>query len=433
MPGSGWRCSIGVVGWLPLLVWNLGNAGAGLRFQVWDRNPWAFHADGAAWIAIQFLLVTPVLFVLLLATLREAWRRRRDDDRQPWGLIAGVAMVSVLGYFLLGFFVDDTRVSFHWPLSGWLVLVIAAPVVMVRWPRAARLGVLACRRHRLAGRGLSFLAAASQASSRFALAGTRFYPADLAGRQEIVERARQLRLDPKSTIVAGDFALAAHACVRAGPTAISGCSTARSNHKHGRAAQLQQWGLQLNDLAQAPSAPLVLFVDDTATAMKDRLVAYHQLCEVFGALPAPEVMNVDHGRKRYLIYRIESLDKRPGCTAPALAWLDSPAAKASVPSRFTATGWAFKDGVGLSAVEVTVDGTVVASANYGEAMPNVAEYWRISTDPRQPMRRLQGRRRCQRVLAGAALAGTTTAWRRRLRRDLGRAADTNPAALIRAG
>ena len=91
---------------------------------------------------IQFLLVTPVLFVLLLATLREAWRRRRDDDRQPWGLIAGVAMVSVLGYFVLGFFVDDTRVSFHWPLSGWLVLVIAAPVVLIRWP--ARHGS-ACR------------------------------------------------------------------------------------------------------------------------------------------------------------------------------------------------------------------------------------------------------------------------------------------------
>ena len=374
---------IGMIGWLPLLMWNLGNDGAGLRFQVWDRNPWTFHADGAAWIAIQFLLVTPVLFVLLLATLREAWRRRRDDERQPWGLIAGVAMVSVLGYFLLGFFVDDTRVSFHWPLSGWLVLVIAAPVVMIRWPRAARLGVPLA-----AGIGLLvaliFLAAASQASSRFALAGTRFYPADLAGRQEIVERARQLRLDPKSTIVAGDFALAAVLAFGLDRPDIRVLDSP-SNHKHGRAVQLQQWRLQLNDLAQAPSAPLVLFIDDTATAMKDRLVAYHQLCEVFGALPAPEVMNVDHGRKRYLIYRIESLDKRPGCTAPALAWLDSPASKASVPPRFTATGWAFKDGVGLSAVEVTVDDTVVASANYGEAMPNVAEYWRISTDPRQPM------------------------------------------------
>jgi hypothetical protein len=156
------------------------------------------------------------------------------------------------------------------------------------------------------------------------------------------------------------------------------------NHKHGRAAQLQQWRLQLDDPAQAASAPLLLVIDDTATAMKHRLAAYHQLCTVFGALPAPEVMNVDHGRKRYLIYRIDSLEKRPGCSTPAMAWIDSPAAKASVPSRFVVAGWAFKDGPGLARVEVTIDGKHVADAAYGEAMPNVAQYWRISTDPQQP-------------------------------------------------
>jgi len=372
----------GMLGWLPLLMWNLGHDGSGLRFQLWERNPWSFHADGAAWIAIQFLLVTPALFLLLLATLREAWQRRRDDERQPWGLIAGVAMVSVLGYFLLGFFVDDTRVSFHWPLSGWLVLVIAAPIVMGRWGRMARVSVPFA-----AGIGLLvatvFLAAASQPSSRAALAGTRLYPGDLAGRQEIAGRASQLKPGRHGTIVAGDFALGsmlAFALDRADILVLD----SPLNHKHGRAAQLQQWRLQLDRLAQAPSAPVLLIVDDTATAMKNRLVVYHQLCEVFGALPPPEVMNVDHGRKRYLIYQVESLEKRPGCNAPGLAWLDSPAAKQSVPSRFTMTGWAFKDGVGLSKVEVTLDGKVVATADYGVAMPNVADYWRISTDPQQP-------------------------------------------------
>jgi len=373
---------VGMLGWLPLLLWNLGNDGAGLRFQVWDRNPWAFHADGAAWLPIQFLLVTPALFVLLLATLREAWHRRRDDDSQPWGLVAGVATVSVLGYFVLGFFVDDTRVSFHWPLAGWLVLVIAAPAIAVRWRSAARLSVPV-----VAGIGLlvalGFLAAASQASLRSVLAGTRFYPADFAGRQEIAERARQLHPDPESTIIAGDFALGAGLAFALDRPDVRVLDSAL-NHKHGRATQLQQWRLQLDDVAQAPSAPVLLIIDDTATAMKNRLAVYHQLCEVFGALPAPEAMNVDHGRKRYLIYRIDSLEKRSGCNAPALAYIDSPAAKAAVPSRFTAAGWAFKDGAGLLKLEVTIDGKVVATADYGQAMPNVAEYWRISTDPKHP-------------------------------------------------
>jgi hypothetical protein len=50
----------------------------------------------------------------------------------------------------------------------------------------------------------------------------------------------------------------------------------------------------------------------------------------------------------------------------------------------TVEGWAFKDGVGLRAVEITVDGRVVATAEYGHAMPNVAAYWGISTDPHHP-------------------------------------------------
>ena len=374
--------AVGMSAWLPLLSWNIAHAGAGLRFQVWDRNPWAFHADGAAWIPIQFLLVTPVLFFLLLATLREAWRRRNDEGSQPWGLIAGIAAVSVFGYFLLGFFADEQRVSFHWPLSGWLVLVVAAPVVMSRWRRFAKLGVIVG-----ASVGLfvavAFLTVASQPALRSSLADSRFYPADFAGWQEISNLSRRLQLVPGSKIVASDFGLGAELAFALDRPDIRVLDSPL-NHKHGRAAQLQAWGLQFDNIAQAASAPVLLIVDDSATPMKNRLAAYHQLCAVFGALPAAEVLNVDHGRKRYLLYRIDSARKRPGCTAAALAWIDAPAGKGPVQPRFTTAGWAFKEGVGLAKVEVTLDGKLVATAAYGAAMPNVAQYWQISTDPHQP-------------------------------------------------
>ncbi|MDQ3510761.1 MAG: glycosyltransferase family 39 protein, partial [Pseudomonadota bacterium] len=38
--------AIGAVAWVPLLAWNFDNADAGLRFQLVDRHPWAFHAQG---------------------------------------------------------------------------------------------------------------------------------------------------------------------------------------------------------------------------------------------------------------------------------------------------------------------------------------------------------------------------------------------------
>lgn len=372
---------IGAMAWLPLLFWNIDHAGAGLRFQFLERNPWAFHADGAVWLPIQILLVTPLLFFLLLATLRQAWRKRGDSS-QPWGLIAGIAIVSVPGYFLLGFVADQQRVSFHWPLAGWLVLVVAAPLVMRGWGRLARFGTIAG-----AGAGLlatlAFLTVASHPLLRSSLADSRIYPADFAGWEEISARVRRRPPEPGSLVVASNFELGGELAFALDRDDVRVLDSPL-NYKHGRAMQLQVWGLRFDDPAQAASAPVLLIVDDSATPMKNRLTAYHRLCTIFGALPAAEVLNVDHGRKRYLLYRFAAGSKGGGCSAPALAWIDAPTRTATVPARFTVRGWAFKEGAGLANVEVTVDGKRVATATYGAAMPNVADYWKVSNDPHHP-------------------------------------------------
>jgi low temperature requirement protein LtrA len=80
--------------------------------------------------------------VLLAATWVHAWSRRRDASA-PWALVAGLAGIAVGAYFVLGFFTDRERVSFHWPLFGWLVLCAAAPPVLARWRASARLAVWA--------------------------------------------------------------------------------------------------------------------------------------------------------------------------------------------------------------------------------------------------------------------------------------------------
>jgi hypothetical protein len=370
---------IGMLAWLPLLLWNIENANAGLKFQVLERNPWNFHADAASWIPIQILLVTPVLFVLLLETLRESWRRRQDSS-QPWGLIAGIASVSVFGYFLLGFFADAQRVSFHWPLSGWLVLVIAAPEVMKRWGRIARIGVPV-----FAGLGtmavIAFLFAAANAPLRAALADSRLYPADFAGWQEI--SAYRRAQDPKGLVVASDFELGAELAFAFDRDDIRVLDSPL-NKKHGRAAQLRAWRLDFPGQAQAASMPMTLIIDDSATPMKKRLRAYHQICATFASLPLADEINVDHARKRYLVYRIAPGAKQGSCAVPALAWIDAPARHANVLSKFSIDGWAFKDGAGVKSVDVQLDGKFVVNATYGKPMPHVAAYWQISNDPNQP-------------------------------------------------
>ncbi len=361
-----------------MLTWNLGHAGAGLRFQLLERNPWQFHADAVSWLPIQVLLVTPALFVLLLAVAAMAWRRRNDQARAGWGLLAGIALLSVGAWFVLGFFADSERVSFHWPLSGWLALLVAAPVVLGRWRRWARALVwfgaaLGCLL------GLAFLVATSLPQARAALAGTPLYPGDLAGGQELGEWMRT-QVAPGETIVASNFGSAARIAFALGRADMRVLDDPR-NRKHGRAVQIQDWGLQMDS---PPVAPAWFLLDDTAMPMKQRLAAYHRYCALFGALPPPRLLSVDHGHRRFLLFRFDPRAARPGCIAPALYYIDAPLARATVARRFGVAGWAFKDGAGIARVEVLLDGRVLAVADYGAPMPGVAGYWKISTDPAHP-------------------------------------------------
>ncbi len=372
---------VGVLAWWPLWRWNLEHGGAGWRFQLLDRNPWSFHADGLAWLPIQFLLVGPLLFLLLLATLRAAWQQR-DEPGSPWPLILGISIVAVPGYFVLGFFADSERVSFHWPLAGWLVLVIAAPMLLAGWRRSAQIALWATAALAMTV-GLAWLFAAGNAPQRRALSESRLYPVPFAGTDEVAAWLQGKHPDPTATIIAGDFESAAKLAFYLDRKDVRVLDDPR-NHEHGRARQIQAWGLQLDRREALPAGDTWLLVEDSATAMKLRLQSYHRLCDVLGRLPPPEVLLVDHGRKRYLLYRFDSRKISPNCVAPALAWIDTPLPEAKVGAVITIAGWAFKDGAGISRVEILIDGASVGDADYGAAMANVAGYWRISTDPNQP-------------------------------------------------
>ena len=117
---------------------------------------------------------------------------------------------------------------------------------------------------------------------------------------------------------------------------------------------------------------------------RDLLAHYHALCAQVGPLPPPQVLNVDHGRQRFLLFAFDGAMRAGACTTPALAFIDAPTPDATVAPSFDVAGWAFKDGIGLRRVEVLLDGRVVAQARYGEANPGVAAFWKVSTDPNHP-------------------------------------------------
>ncbi|PIX59560.1 MAG: hypothetical protein COZ47_11920 [Lysobacterales bacterium CG_4_10_14_3_um_filter_64_11] len=374
--------AMGALAWLPLLLWNLRHHGAGLAFQLQERHPWQFHGDGALFVPIQLLLLTPLLAVAMALAVRRGWCgwRAQRDARHGFVLIASLLLLAA--YFVLGFFADRQRVSFHWPLPAYLPLLALVPLVLADWRslwRRATWVLLALG----TVLSLGYLAAISVPALRSQMASTGAYPDNFAGWSQVATHTREaLDSMPRETrVIADNFMLAAQLgfALDGKPVAVLDHPL---NHKHGRAAQLALWG-RVPPPGPLPP-PALLVVEDSAVALKDRLRAYARACERHGPLPVPAVLNVDHGRKRFLLYRLLRAADSSACVLPAVAWIDQPQAGSRVAGEVAVRGWAFKDGAGVARIDISVDGVAVAQARYGLPAPHVAAYWQISNDHAHP-------------------------------------------------
>ena len=378
--------AIGALAWLPLLAWNFDNADAGLRFQLLDRHPWRFHADGGNFILIQALLVTPLLFIALIQTFLLTLREHSPEGAQwrYFGLLGGV---STLGFFVLGFFADNERVSFHWTLPGYLALLAAVPVVLATWRTGWRKAMWS-----LLGIGLvavlGWYAMVSIPSLRQRLAAEKSYPANFSGWDKVAEGVRaELATMPEGTVLLADnFKLGAELGFKLEDAGIRVLDHAL-NHKHGRAPQLRLWGLEGERAMPAPGQPVLLAIGTNEVRFRDLLAQYHAICAKVGPIIPARIINVDHGAQRFVLARYPQ-GVQPGtpgaCKAPSLAYVDAPLVGAKSPRRFTVRGWAFRDGVGLASIDVLLDGQPVARARYGLPQQQVAQYWKISNDPHHP-------------------------------------------------
>lgn len=372
--------AVGVAAWTPLVAWNLENADAGLRFQLVDRHPWAFQSSGWWFLVVQAGLVTPLLFFALIQVFVRSFRAG-DGMPAQWRYFGLLGGVSTLAFFVLGFFADVERVSFHWPLPGYLPLLIAVPALLREWPRGLRIATWI-----LSGAGLlavlGYYLVLSTPQWRERFAAEKFYPANFAGWEQLTTAVReeQARLPPGTTLLADNFKSGAELGFALDDPRIAVLDHPL-NQKHGRAPQLRLWKLESDG---SRSAPALLVVGTGDVQYKSLLAYYHQLCKKVGPLPPPRVVNVDHGHQRFLLFALPAEKSKGACTLPAFAWIDTPESKATTGRKFQVAGWAFKDGVGLKGVEVLLDGKPVAKAHYGLASGGTAAYWKISTDPNHP-------------------------------------------------
>ncbi|MDX3930935.1 MAG: glycosyltransferase family 39 protein [Stenotrophomonas sp.] len=371
--------AVGVLAWLPLLAWNADNHEAGLKFQMVDRHPWDFQWTGLWFLVIQPMLVTPLLCVAMWK-VAVAGTRAGGGARAQWRYFGLVGGVSTLAIFVLGFFTDVERISFHWPLPGYLALLVAVPVVLNGWPRWLRRTAWWT-----AGVGLalafSYYLMASSPQLREQLAGYKYYPRNFAGWQPLADAVREelQQMPPGTKVLAGNFKVGAELGFQLGDADIA-VLPHPLNDKHGRSVQLGLWG-QLHDGKRDGLLLLVLSPSDQR--YRELLDRYHAICGQVGPLPPPRVVSSDHGFQRFLLIRLPAQRQEGPCITPAMAWFDAPSSGDVVAADLHVRGWAFKDGVGLSRVEVLLDGRAVTDAVYGRAF-DIRPAWPQSNDPQHP-------------------------------------------------
>ena len=371
--------AVGVLAWVPLLAWNSDNHEAGLKFQVVERHPWDFEWTGLWFLVIQPMMVTPLLCIAMWK-VAVAGTRAGDGTRAQWRYFGLVGGVSTLAIFLLGFYTDVERISFHWPLPGYLAMLVAVPVVLNGWPRWLRRTAWWT-----AGVGLalafSYYLMASSPALREQLAGYKYYPRNFAGWEPLAAAVREelRQMPPGTTLLAGNFKVGAELGFQLEDADIE-VLPHPLNDKHGRSVQLGLWGL-LHDGQR--NGPRLLVLSPSDQRYRELLDRYHAICAQVGPLPGPRVVSTDHGFQRFLLFRLPAQRSEGACVTPAMAWLDSPSAGDRVEADMQVRGWAFKDGVGLARIELLVDGRHVADAAYGRSF-DIRPAWPLSNDAQHP-------------------------------------------------
>lgn len=301
--------ALGASAWLPLLLWNLDNADAGLRFQLVDRHPWSFGWHGISLGLMQLLPATPVLLVAFVQAGKRGLCETRAQAR--WLALCGVLLI--LAFLALGFFADRRRVSFHWTLPGFVALLPLLPAVLAGWARGWRATAWATVSMGLVA-ALGYLVLAASPAGRVWAAGHGQYPANFAGWDALdaAVRTRLVTMPQGTRILAGDFKIGAELGFARDDADILVLDHPL-NRKHGRAPQLALWGLHFGGRMPSGDSPLLLVASPSHAGFPDAQSAIDDLCRQLGPLPPAQVLDVDGGGKRFVLYEITRVQPQARC------------------------------------------------------------------------------------------------------------------------
>lgn len=367
------------LGATPLLWQQAATGAAGFGFQFIERHPWSLQAEHLFDPLLQALLVTPILYLLLLACGLREWRAGHDPARR-WLAVSG--LILLLLYWGVGSFADSERSRLHWPLPGYLALL---PLLACRAQTAAA----GLRRWLHAGLGLALAAQVGVAGylglvwlDPGRLAGGPWYPHNFAGWSQAAALVRE-RLPPAApaatpTLLAADnFMLAAQLQFALGERYQVFSLDHPLNHKHGRQGVLASLGRDEAALRRVRRAqPLWLLADQAAASFMQRPALVADWCRRFPHLQLQADRPLHRHQHRFWLLR-DDPEQGGRCQPPVLAYLDPPRSGQDV------SGYLLRAAGGIRAVRAR-SGDDGVELEYGHVVPGLETLFPATLDPAVP-------------------------------------------------
>ncbi len=300
-----------LLGFLPILAFNIQHDFPLLAFQLQDRHPWQFQASHFSFFVVQILITTPLVFWLCLNSLRT-----QVADTKQQIIVNGVAYTAALHwlmYALVGFFSDALRLNLHWTLVSYVLLLVVAA-------NTTRIGVRLKQAAWLTGAifnvGLMLTMQYWLHEQQPVSAINARITSNSTGWQELAVKTDALLSNkPHKELVVDHFMTLAQLQFYATAPTTMKVLPHPLNSKHGRAKQLE-----LMDLMHVETnKPELLLVEQTALKLEEQIAYYQMLCEYFNGIELVDSLDFKNGLKNHHYFLTQS----EGCQMPPIVYSDS--------------------------------------------------------------------------------------------------------------
>ena len=400
-----WLCiTTASVGLMPILWFNFSYSFESAAFYFVDRHPWEFDSAGLLHIFEQALVSSPPMYLLFLTTIYLMIGKVRTHSL-PAALLLSFSVTNLIIYAVLAPWSDSNSTTLHWPLSGYVPLLVFLPESLrlfynwfsnARQKRAARLLAALIPAIGLCGTFGILLGIGSQAfqTPLQKIFGEEILSTKMAGWKQFTEHTKQLIIDKNlnnfPTIVTDNYYTAAqleYAGVEGNIYTLDKSKALQD----GRLRQYQIWDKHQNGLIQHVQKPALFITEDSVLSIPEKHKVIEEMCLYSDELVFVSELALFGRAKTFSYYSTTNLldpEKKitssAPCPVPPRAWIDTPQADAILSGKVTIAGWAYNEHMGIESIDILLDGQVVAKANYGLSRSDVAASMNVQTDPNTP-------------------------------------------------